>query len=93
MDAVEKVIALQANNSQKISELLGVMEKGDNSISPQILIKTLKQLASGIDTEQTDTFQIMDYLQFQDITAQQDWTSLPTFRGSRKKTHHGGTNL
>ncbi len=47
------------------------MEKDANSISLQILIKTLKQLASGIETEQTETFQIMDYLQFQDITAQQ----------------------
>ena len=71
LDAVEKVIALQANNSQQISELLAAMEKDADSVSPQFLIKTLKQLVSEIETEQTDTFQIMDYLQFQDITAQQ----------------------
>jgi chemotaxis regulatin CheY-phosphate phosphatase CheZ len=71
LDAVEKVIASQANNSQQILELLAVMEEDADSLSPEILIKTLKQLASDIETEQTDTFQIMDYLQFQDITAQQ----------------------
>ncbi len=71
LDAVEKVIALQSNNSQQVSELLTVMEKDAESISPEILMNTLKQLASELETEQINTFQIMDYLQFQDITAQQ----------------------
>lgn len=66
LDAVEKVMATQSDNSQRVSEILSATDTNSESV-----VNILKELAGSIEAEQADTFQIMDYLQFQDITAQQ----------------------
>lgn len=71
LDAVEKVNSAQMNAREKVTELIAHLEQGENPQSPTDSLETLKHLAEELETAQADTFQIMNYLQFQDITAQQ----------------------
>jgi chemotaxis regulatin CheY-phosphate phosphatase CheZ len=71
LDAVENLTSIQANVIQKTSEIPALCENGSEQASPTALRDAVQQLLAELENAQGSTFQIMDYLQFQDITAQQ----------------------
>jgi chemotaxis regulatin CheY-phosphate phosphatase CheZ len=71
LDAVEKVISVQTDTSQKMAALITGLEKGEDPDSSALLLDSLRNLAEGLEVAEHSSLQIMDYLQFQDIAAQQ----------------------
>jgi chemotaxis regulatin CheY-phosphate phosphatase CheZ len=71
LDAVEKVISVQTDTSQKMAALITGLEKGGDPISSGLLLDSLRHLAEELEVAEHNSLQIIDYLQFQDIAAQQ----------------------
>ncbi|MFH1011433.1 MAG: protein phosphatase CheZ [bacterium] len=71
LDAVEKLISMQTNTSRQMTEILSLVEQGTEPVSSPRLLDSLRGLVAELETAQSNALQIMDYLQFQDIAAQQ----------------------
>ncbi len=71
LDAVEKAISVHSNTSREMADLIAALEKGGDSISSALLLDSLRHLVEELEVAEHNSLRIMDYLQFQDIAAQQ----------------------
>ncbi len=71
LDAVENLTSIQANAIQKARELPTLFDQDSEQGSWPTFQSALQQIIAELENAQGNAFQIMDYLQFQDITAQQ----------------------